>query len=985
MKVLLFLTVAVLCISQALAQAVCSNTNITSTNCGSLINNLIVTSGYKYFDLTQFAPNVDLVAVETKLSIFFASLDFSPLCSQCIANIKAFSCLTVYPSCNDTAPTPNIPCDDFICNAGLLQSCIPGVFVNGSVLFNPGLTQAAYYPIQLAFAGTSAAFVANITTLFNLIGNPLLGCTNQGSIRDFFNTQLGLIASPNTVVCNVAPMASFSAINYLTDMCPCMPFPSIGTTYCTNPEVGIGKIPAIYAVLGVTNVDFGIAMAVANQSSLLVGAGLNCTSCDASLRKFSCGTGFLQCNASAFSAIASSAFSFPCQSVGSNFIAACSLNEAYNLLVSPLNPFPNPTLANELSNAIAGALSLPVSPPLCTSQTITPDSNCGCIPLRSGDVCQPYISGVSSFLPLDYLNTTAYTQMATLGLLSNLYMANCSSCAQRITSALCHAVYPSCGVLSTALTHCTSSCVTELSGCNAQELCFVFEAQGGLSSTICGSYSSMAPAPCPSALLPPFVQGCGNQSVINMTVDSVCALYVGNSLMPLDKLDPITAASLPSIDGLIFSFSFTFCKGCQAALAELFCNMKYLKCQSYSPAQTMSISLSIPSWGCTSSLLEEYGDCAPPGVKFDSVGLSYFIGNFSSQFTINPLDPFSLTLETIFTQTNALFTAQSAPLAAINITYQCNIFKTFVGRSFFPADECPCVTLSTATLGGCAPYVNYQVAAFLNNSFIAQGIFSDPDLMNLAGLTCNDCAAKSYELACVSQFPMCITGPGTGYIAVNKSVCDNVLDTCRVKQFNTADVMALLSIAGAVDPNLRTPNITKFLSSCDYYPTNSIFFPTNYTALPPCNCSMIPPSSMCAPFVTYPIASFLANLPPTTRALVEGIAFGQSASSNCASCKNAINHNMCFAVNPMCTSTEIAVRTCQSVCTTGLSFCDSASGAQAICTTSPLSIAFSTTNCSTPSNPYSGDMTCPAPPSVASSFLPSLLFVAIAFAIRTLL
>jgi len=187
------------------------------------------------------------------------------------------------------------------------------------------------------------------------------------------------------------------------------------------------------------------------------------------------------------------------------------------------------------------------------------------------------------------------------------------------------------------------------------------------------------------------------------------------------------------------------------------------------------ITLFIPSWGCMADFLSEINDCAPLSLQGNNATLAAFQAGFIPQFALPGQPNLNQTYSAAGAQFAAQFTAQAA---AYNISYQCASF--YSTRS--PLDTCPCVTLTPATLGGCAPFVNYQVSIMLNSTAYALGALGDPNIMALAGFSCPDCTTKIQEFACLSTFPGCAAGTGNGYLIIDQSICNNAFNTCRIQQ-----------------------------------------------------------------------------------------------------------------------------------------------------------------------------------------------------------
>jgi hypothetical protein len=980
MKVLLYLTIALCVVSQALAAALysCSNSPIVSSNCASIINPLFGPN-YSHFDLNQlsaFGFNVTLM--DAGLTPIFAAISATPLCSQCQTNLQAFFCLNLYPACvtatNVTiGKKPSFPCNDASCT-GLSTSCVPSVFTPGTLLFNAAYLSPNYASIPLAFNAISAGFIAQTPLLFSLPSNASIQCANQNAI----SAAVGFVVN-EALLCTAAAVTAAYDTSNITETCPCMPFPSTGTSYCTVAADAFTNIPAIYGAIGVGLIDGGISAGVAAQASLLP---VSCASCAKAVNIFACSTGFLQCNSTTNAA---TAFQFPCESVGANFISACSLQSAYNFATSPYNPLPNATLNAELLGVITSASSLPSSG--CAYQPFTPDANCGCVPLNPTDLCQPYISGVSPFLTLTALNAAATGALAQFGAIFGIFTtspANCSNCIARLTSALCNTIYPACGAATTAASpHCVSSCQTELAGCgSAVQLCS--GAFTGLSNnvSICTPYVSTVPAlntatNCPA--LPVVLIPCGSKANIAVN-DSTCNSFVSpsGSIFPLVWLNPVAAAGLANnIDLIVAGAAQGVCSNCQAAINELFCNMAYLSCITTTPTSAVPISLSIPQWGCMTDLNSEFLDCVPPTIN-TPVGINAFVAGFSAGFALN-----NVTIASSFNSTGNQFYALFAPLSQIGIEYSCNDFHTENNRTIL--QTCPCVTVPTATLGGCAPYVTYPVAATFNTPDIATAVLGDPNLVNLIAFSCSDCGTKATEFACLAAFPMCLPAPLPGFIPVNLSVCQNSLITCRALQYTDPEIVALfnlVSLLPSLGGAITAPNVSTILNTCSNFPANG-FVPPTYTALPECPCATLPAASQCAPFVSHPVGPFLANLLPAARMALEGAILQFDAGvdyTTCTNCKNAVDFNLCNIVYPICTPTQLAVRGCESNCSSNVLFCADQAGSQTVCETlSSFGALSNLTTC----NPFtytdtqcSTSSTLPPPPSNSkhsgtSSLMPS--------------
>jgi len=984
MKFLLYLTIALCVISRAYAPGplyTCSVANIASTNCGSIINGLLAgTSGYSHFDLNQlssFGFNVSLM--DAGLTTTFAAITANPICSQCQANLKAFYCLNLYPACvaaksGAIGSKPSFPCNDANCTS-LANSCTPGVFNPSSPIFNSAISTNFGSSLGLAFSGIAAGFIAGTPLLFGLTSNATIECANQNTIN---TTLTGIIGE--ALLCTTAAVAAAYDTSNAAESCPCMAFPSSGTSYCTKAADAFTSIPSIYSAIGVGTVDAGISAYVQPQIGLFSQFGLNCTNCLNALNIYACSNGFLQCSAST-SAV--TAFQFPCKPVGSNFVSACSLNEVYGFANSSYNLTPDPVTNAALLAAINSANALPTTG--CASQAITADGNCGCVSLASTDICYPYITGAATFLPLPLLNIVATSVTASLSNLTALFYT-CPNCVSRLQSAVCNAIYPACNVYSTAGPRCTSSCQTELSSCGSlQELCTAFQAGNLLSSAVtCFPYTStvlsLNTTNCPA--IPAVVLPCGTSANI-LAADSTCLNYVStNSIVPLASLDPINAALLAGIDAIIANnVSGQVCSNCQAAVNELLCNMAYLHCQPYYPTSTgLPITLYLPQWGCTSDLNLEFADCVPPTYSTPTA-MNAFIAGFSNGFAIN-----NVTIASSFNTAASTFSAMFSPLAAYNINYACFDFHTSIGRSF--AQTCPCMTLDTPTLGGCAPYVNYQVSVMLNSNLIAPAVLSDPSLSSLLQFSCPACQAKATEFACLAAFPQCSAPPSAGYNFVDVSICQNSLITCRAAQYADSELLSLVGLAKIAGLPIAVPNVTTILSACNNFQTGG-YVPVNYTQLPQCPCASLPTTSLCANSITHSVGPFLAALPDTLRATLESTILGYDASvdyTGCTNCKNAVDFNLCNVVYPICTTTQLVVRACLSNCTSNVDFCTDPN-AEVVCATlaglgalSNLTtcnpFTYSDTNCFTSSTTIKSSHTNP---SGTSSLMPSFfVFILVA-------
>jgi len=345
---------------------------------------------------------------------------------------------------------------------------------------------------------------------------------------------------------------------------------------------------------------------------------------------------------------------------------------------------------------------------------------------------------------------------------------------------------------------------------------------------------------------------------------------------------------------------------------------------------------------------------------------------------------------TSYNTANTLFTSMFGPLSAYHINYACFDFHTEVNRSPL-YQTCPCITLDAVTLDGCAPYVNYPVAIVLDSPEIAPAVLSDPSLTSLIQFSCPDCANKLTEFACTAAFPQCITGT-TGFYPVHQNVCLNSLATCRAVQFTDPELTALLGLVSAVPgfSGFTAPNVSTILNACAPF-TSVGFFPTNYTALPPCACSSLPATSQCASYVSHPVGNFLANLDTTTRASLEGFVLQFDAGFNyagCPNCKNGVDFTLCNAIYPICTTTQLAVRGCISDCTANVDFCTDTT-TEGICS-SVLAAAFSNlttcnptlyadTHCTTSSTTPKSSIHSSTHPSGSSSLMPSFfVFILVA-------
>jgi hypothetical protein len=846
--------------------------------------------------------------------------------------------------------------------------------------YNPVLS-AMYSNFSQAFIGVASGYLATLAGVIfsNPSANPLLGCGNLDLINTGLMNSLQIAASPNCT-----SSASYGIQPNATDMCPCMSYTPMANSFCQGIPMA-ASISSIYMVLNTTIVD-GMAFLGYNQfSGALTASGASCPSCNNAIKEYVCSTAFLSCQTMPSSV---NSLQTP-YDAGINLITACSLYELYGFAINSLNPTPNPVLAGTLMSFIVSAeLLLAASPPTSIVYGYL-DNNCGCQTLSPGNsFCGIYVATPIPFFfnatMIDGIAKNLY--MTNLTAITALYAPTCASCNAHLQSVICSSVFPACvmgnylGPASTAIQKCTSSCNSDLSSCNAMDLCTTLT-NGGLFSSnasTCVTYSNSIPLNCP--LLPWQVTPCstGSNVFTPSPVDGTCSPYLnGNCYVPLASVNATAAMQFQSIDYIMAGLgsTSTFCQNCLEAINELLCNMKYLACVPTNPSMTV-LTLYIPSWGCMADFMSEINDCAPLSLQGSNATLAAFQAGFIPLLSLGPGQP---TLNQTFSIAAAQFAANAA---MYGLPYKCNSF--YSTRN--PVDTCPCVTLSAATLGGCAPFVNYQVSIMLNSTAYALGALGDPNIMALSGFSCPDCTTKIQEFACLSTFPGCAAGTGNGYLIIDQSICNNAFNTCRIQQLADPDVQALLQLFSTLQlPGVNIPNAVALGGVCGFFPTPA-FIPTGYMAKPQCPCAAMSSSSRCQPFVTHAVVPFLANLTGAVQVELENAVLNADATvmTNCVSCKNAVDEVLCASIYPTCTDTSIASRTCLSDCLPTVQLCtDDPVNSQAICSNPIVQAALSSnsTTCVPLNNLFQGQ-TCTV--GGVNALVPSFFLLAIAMVIKAL-